>query len=203
MKRQVIAVDIDDVLSASVEGMVAYSNERWGMHLTPEDYTEAFAVFWGVTEDEAINQRIPEMLGSGLFGRHRCIENAPEVLALLQQKYNLVAVTSRRKILQPDTDMWLARHLPGVFREVHYVGIWDGPHEITEALKRDKTAICKQLGAEYLIDDHEKHCVSAASAGIETILFGDYKWNRDTVLLPNMTRAKDWKAVAGYFNVES
>lgn len=35
-----IAVDLDDVLSASVPGFVAYSNKRWGTTLTLDDYDE-------------------------------------------------------------------------------------------------------------------------------------------------------------------
>ncbi|HJQ08525.1 MAG TPA: hypothetical protein VJ836_03545 [Candidatus Saccharimonadales bacterium] len=38
--RRIIAVDIDDVLSASAEGFVVFSNKQWGTRLTLDDYTE-------------------------------------------------------------------------------------------------------------------------------------------------------------------
>lgn len=42
-----IAVDLDDVLSASVPGFVAYSNKRWGTTLTLDDYDEDCAAIAG------------------------------------------------------------------------------------------------------------------------------------------------------------
>ena len=62
-----------------------------------------------------------------------------------------------------------------------------------------KAEICAEIGADYLVDDQPKHCLAAAKAGIKTILFGDYKWNRDTKLMPNMVRAKNWQEVLEYF----
>jgi uncharacterized HAD superfamily protein len=200
-KQRTIAVDIDDVLSATVEGIVSFSNERWGMQLTMEDYTEEFAVFWGVPLQEA-HKRIDEMLSSGLFSRHRHFEDAVPVLtSLKQQGYNLVAVTSRRSILKPDTDKWLKRYFPGIFKEVRYMGLWDGQHDVQKALKQTKAEICRELGAEYLIDDQLKHCVGAAAAGVTSFLFGEYKWNSTADELPaNLIRVNGWDDIGRYFD---
>lgn len=37
MSKKVIAVDLDDVLSASAPAYVKFSNERWETNLTVED----------------------------------------------------------------------------------------------------------------------------------------------------------------------
>ncbi len=50
--KSIIAVDIDDVLAAEAEFVVAYTNEHWGGSYTLEDYTEAWNLFWGVDVDE-------------------------------------------------------------------------------------------------------------------------------------------------------
>jgi uncharacterized HAD superfamily protein len=202
VKLKTIAVDIDDVLSATVEGIVTFSNERWSTKLTMDDYTEELAVFWGIPLEEA-HRRIDEMLSSGLFGRHRHFEDAVPVLTSLKRRYNLVAVTSRRSILKPETDQWLDRHFPGLFAEVHYAGIWDGPHDVEKALKHTKTELCRELGAEYLIDDQLKHCISAAEAGITALLFGEYTWNRTEDRLPDkLIRVRGWNEVGEFFDAK-
>ena len=51
-KRLTIAVDIDDVLARQVEGLVTFSNQRWGTVLTVDDYDEDWGVMWGVDLEE-------------------------------------------------------------------------------------------------------------------------------------------------------
>jgi uncharacterized HAD superfamily protein len=196
---QTIAVDIDDVLSATVEGLVAFSNQRWNMQLKPEDYTEELAVFWGVSLDEAL-KRVEQMLVSGLVSRHRHFEDAVPVLNKLKARYELVAVTSRRSVLKPETDEWLERHFGGLFAAVHYAGIWDGPYEVEAALKRTKAELCRELGADYLIDDQLKHCEGAAAAGLQALLFGHYHWNRKEALPAGIVRVRNWDEVGAYFD---
>jgi len=79
--------------------------------------------------------------------------------------------------------------------------MWDRTDlHILERLKGTKNDVIKQIGADYLIDDQPKHCIAAAKAGIKTVLFGDYKWNRDLKLRKNMVRARNWQEVLEYFN---
>lgn len=39
-------MDIDDVRAGQVEGLVAFSNQRWGTALTVDDYDEDWGVMW-------------------------------------------------------------------------------------------------------------------------------------------------------------
>jgi uncharacterized HAD superfamily protein len=198
-QRRTIAVDIDDVLSKSAEGFVAFSNERWSMNLTPEDYNEEWAVVWGVSLDEAL-QRSLEFHASGVIGQYETVDAALPVLERLKKDYDLVVVTSRRSVLKPETDAWIGRHFPGIFKELHYAGIWDNltNDSVGYALKRTKAELCRELGAEYLIDDQLKHCVGAAEAGIRSLLFA----TRPPDGLPHgITPVENWNAVAEYFHV--
>jgi uncharacterized HAD superfamily protein len=113
VKRKTIAIDIDDVLSAQAEGLLAFSNERWGHNLTLDDYTEEFAVLWSVSVPEAI-ERVKELMASGAHGRYRPHLHALPILASLAKRYKLVAATSRRRLLKPETDEWIERHFPGL-----------------------------------------------------------------------------------------
>jgi uncharacterized HAD superfamily protein len=201
-----IAVDIDDVLAASAEGFAEYSNQQWGHTLTAEDFSENFSIPWGVEMDEAL-QRVNVYLQSGAHGRFKHKNDALPVLEQLKQRFKLIAVTSRRAILKPETEVWMQQYFPGIFSDVVYAGIFDKTqtHNAHQRLAHTKAQILTELKANYLIDDHPKHCLGAAEVGIPSLLFGDYAWNRDIKDLPkNVSRAKTWADVEDYFShVES
>jgi hypothetical protein len=138
-QRKTIAVDIDDVLSKSAECFVAFSSQRWGMSLKPEDYQEEWAVLWGVPLDGALERSI----------------------------------------------------------EFHSLGVV-GDYQPHEALKHTKAELCREIGAEYLIDDQIKHCAGAARAGLKAVLFGR---SPGAALPAGVTRAAHWDEVAEYFHV--
>lgn len=204
MRRQIIAVDIDDVLSASAEGFATFSNKRWDHNIKAEDYSEDWAEVWRVSADEA-RMRAEEVHASGVISGYRHFENALPVLVKLKKKYDIVVVTSRRLSIKPETDQWIERHFPNIFKDICYAGIWDGDKDdaqVSARLKRTKTDVCMAMGANYLIDDQAKHCISAALAGIEVLSFGDYKWNRGIELPEGVTPVIDWPAVERYFNAK-
>ncbi|HUS25740.1 MAG TPA: hypothetical protein VMY99_00110 [Nevskiaceae bacterium] len=197
-----IAVDIDDVLSASAEGFAAYSKKHWGSKAKAQDYTEAWAVFWDVPIDEVV-RRGEQFHASDAVAGYKHFPDALPVLHALHNRYKLVIVTSRRRVLQAHTDMWLNAYFPGLFSETHYVGMWDTDKDLGHKLKQTKTETCRQIGADYLIDDQPKHCHDAAGAGIQSILFGDYAWNRAPQKLSSgVIRAKNWYGVKEYFDAQ-
>jgi len=197
-----IAVDIDDVLAANAEGFTKFSNERWGTELAPGDYTEHWAELWKVDFDE-VDRRREVIIGEKLFTRHRFFDDAKPVLKKLTKKYKLVIVSSRGRSIQSDTIDWLNKEFKDIFSEIHFAQIWDQPLHVLERLELTKTEICREVGADYLIDDQPKHCIAAAGAGITSLLFGDYKWNRTIKLETNMVRTKNWQEVLEYFDAES
>lgn len=204
-QRITIAIDIDDVLSRSAEGFVAFSNNRWGMELTVNDYHEAWAKVWGVSLKEA-EQKGAEFHKSGVIGTYIPHSSAYAVLKRLSQRYRLVVITSRRETIKALTDDWLDRHFPNIFDEVQYAGIWDKRRptddNVEELLSTTKADICSALRVNYLIDDQPKHCIGAAQAGIKSLLFGKYPWNESPTESPEgMTRVHDWGDVARYFDV--
>ena len=195
--EKIIAVDIDDVLAANAESFVAFSNERWGTKLATGDYNEHWAEMWGIDNEET-EKRAHEFHNSGAIGRYRHYNDAKPVLAELSAYYKLVIITSRRRIVHDETLEWINLHFEDVFQEVHFAGMWD---EITkDSSKATKAALCVEIGAGYLIDDQLKHCLAAAEAGLQTLLFGDYSWNYTDSLPDGVTRVRDWAAVKDYFN---
>ncbi|HSX53197.1 MAG TPA: hypothetical protein VLF90_02400 [Patescibacteria group bacterium] len=201
MSKQVIAVDIDDVLSDSATGFIEFSNKRWGTKLHVDDYIEDWATMWKVSHKES-QKRAQDMYGPEVVANFKNDESALQVLLTLKKNYSLVITTSRSRYVQKDTSDWLARHYKGVFDAIHHAGFYDT--YTPESTKQTKAELLKSVGADFIIDDHPKHCFAAAEAGIEAILFGDYKWSRDIKKLPpRVTRAQNWQEVLEYFNAKS
>lgn len=196
--KKIIAVDVDEVLSASAEGFVNYSNDKWGTNLTIEDYDEHWSKMWQITEEET-NERWRIYNDERIINTYGVFLEALEVLQTLAEDYTLVVATSRPKVLSADTKIWIEKNFPGVFSNVHFSGIYDngateGSHMVSKA------DMCLEIGADYLIDDQPKHCAGVAKVGVEAILFGDYPWNRYVETPNGVTRCKDWRAVQEYFS---
>lgn len=196
--RRTIAVDVDEVLSASAEGFVKFSNERWGTNLTIDDYHEHWAKMWSVSEQEADN-RMLVLNKEGIIKSYNPVTSAEAVLKKLAKKFRLVVATSRSTYLSEETVIWIDKHYGGVFENIHHSGIYDADGE--DRHLATKAQLCLDIGADYLIDDQIKHCVGAAEVGVKAILFGDYAWSKTSKKLPkNVTRCKDWQEVLEYFN---
>src|SRR3990167_498070 len=202
MPKKTIAIDIDDVLAANAENFVEFSNKKWGTHLRPDDYTEHWAELWDVDFDE-VEKRRDIIVSEKVFLKHRWFEDAKKVLKELSKNYKLVIVSSRGPGVQSDTIDWINQSFEGVFSEIHFAKIWDRPIHILEQLKMTKAEVCREIGADYLVDDQPKHCLAAADAGITALLFGDYKWTRVNNLPKNVIKVRNWPAVLEYFNAKS
>lgn len=197
MSKPIIAIDIDDVLAANAAGFVKYSNERWGTHLTVEDYDEHWGKIWQVDHAE-VERRALELHESGIFAEYNHYEEALDVLQRLKRHYTLLCATSRRLSIKDLTEEWLHKYYPNIFETVHYAGIYDAAI-VDASYARTKKDVLLKIGADYLIDDQLKHCFSAAEAGVQAIVFGDYSWNREDSLPENVTRCLNWSDVGAYF----
>lgn len=195
--KKTIAIDLDDVLATSARGFITYSNQKWGTSLAIDDYDEDWAKMWGVEHGEAV-MRAEHFHANGIVKHHMHFEEAVRVLKALKDRYRLVVATSRRMSIQTDTLEWLDMYFKGIFSDVRFAGMWDKPNK--HAIKVTKAALCKEVGADFLIDDQPKHCFAVAEAGMQAILFGDYSWNQVNKLPARVTRAHDWLEVEAYFN---
>lgn len=197
MKKPLIAVDIDDVLSHTASTILTYGNEKWGYHHTLDDFTEDLATMWQIEKPEA-ELRWNEFMVSGSFDTFGVIEDAKQALEALQPRFSLWAVTSRRESLLSVTERWLNSNYPGVIEKVLSAGIYGKSRE--NSVHLTKAEILQEIEADYLIDDQPKHCIGAASVGIPSVMFGEYPWQRDIKLPDLVTRCKSWQEVVRYFD---
>jgi 5'(3')-deoxyribonucleotidase len=196
MGRESIAIDLDDVLAAHAESFIDFSNKQYGTNLTAEDYSDHWVDIWHVDHEE-IERRATEFHIPETIAALAAKKEAKEALKKLGTSYNLYIVTARRQNLIDTTKVWLEQHFPSLFKDVHFVPIWEPDNKITKA------DICKEIGASYLIDDLPRHCNVAAEGGLKAILFGDYGWNRNEKIAKGVIRCKDWSAVLEYFDGRS
>jgi uncharacterized HAD superfamily protein len=194
--KPIIAIDIDDVISANAASFVKYSNQRYGTHLTVDDYREHWGEIWNIDHDELM-KRAAEYHESGHIANHPVIEGAYDALKDLKERFKLIIVTSRRTSINQLTRDWIQKYYPDIFDDIVFSGFFDSAKS---GIHLTKGELVKNTGAEYLIDDQLKHVSSAAENGIKALLFGDYIWNKSDTLPANVTRVKNWQEVVSYFS---
>jgi 5'(3')-deoxyribonucleotidase len=196
MNFETVGVDADDVLAAHIEAFIRHSNDNYGTNLTPEDYHEQWGKLWGVDHDE-VERRALEFHKPEIVGNFGVIEEAEFALRSLKKHRELVVVTARAKHITDITLEWIDRHFPNIFTETHFVPIWEPGNTITKA------DICRQIGADYLIDDLVRHCNVAAEAGIQPILFRRINWDQGQEPHPKTIQVQSWQEVLEYFDGRS
>lgn len=197
--KQLIGVDIDEVLTPTFSSVIDYHNALSGDRVTLDQLTDyGFLTALGERREDII-QKIVDFFFSD-FNDLQPIEGSVEVLKQLSQNFSLIALTSRQSELTDLTHAWLKQHFPGIFQEVkigNYFGLADS-HRVTKA------QMCQSLGVNLLIDDCLEYALDCAQADISVMLFGNYPWNQARALPSQITRVNDWKAtlsaVYAHFN---
>ncbi len=197
MNKKIIAVDIDEVLAANAPSFIKYTNNKWNMNLSVDDYHEHWAELWKTDHEETL-RRAKQYNFSGAIESMSHFEDAKRVLNKLAHSFELVIITARRKELSQATQQWIEKHYPETFWNIYHAGIWDTEH--VDAVTHTKADVCAEIGVSYLIDDQSKHCNAAQAAGVQAIMFGDYPWNRSDELFKGVVRCVDWDKVLEYFD---
>jgi 5'(3')-deoxyribonucleotidase len=199
--KQIIAVDIDDVLFDEHQSMRLFMNANYGLQHTAEHYDVEgpywgyWRNIWGVDEEES-EKRYLAYVDSGAKTKPTLIPGVIEAINELKKYYELIVITSRyAPTVINMTPSWLEEHFPQVFKRVEFVINWNAGQ------KMPKGAIAEKLGASYLIDDSYAHCQSAAERGVHSLLFGDYGYSRQYKGdHPLITRAYNWREVVEFLD---
>ena len=202
MTKEIIAIDIDDVLANSTDSLRQEVNKRLGVNLLPEhyltdgDYMDYYEKVWerhGIDGRITMDELDPQMKAdqSHIYPH----SDATRVVNQLAKHYEMIIVTGRSSDWKLATEQWLADNFPGVFSKVLFGGGYEG-------LKRkSKGEMCVENNVTWLIDDNVEHAQSALDKGIKVILFGEYGWHHKAP--KHITRCKDWQAVEEYFDARS
>ena len=183
----VIAVDVDEVLCPFVPALASWHNREYGTELSVANFhSYTFTEVWGGSTDDAV-VKISRFFASSEFAGLSPLPGAGEALRALAPHARLVVVTARAHAVAGATRAFLDAHYGGIFADVLHANAWSasGPRE-------SKAVLCARAGAHLLIDDSWHYAHEVAHAGIPTLLFGEYPWNRQEPSSPNVIRVADW-----------
>ncbi len=185
---QTIAIDCDDVLVATAPLILNHYNKMYGTHLELKDMYSKDLKVWDVPDAATAIARVEGYLETEEYRTQPPLREAIEVTKRLAQRYNLHIVTGRTEFLAVATQAMLDQYFPNVFQSIEYTGFFGSK-------ARSKADVCKELGANLLIDDHLHHAEAVAGVGIDVLLFGEYPWNQSDELPERMQRVRSWKDV--------
>ncbi len=202
MSKPVIAIDIDEVIADTTEAVRLITNKRTGIDLPPEAYA-IHADYWGYYESVWKHHDVYDItfkeIHEELTTDHLAVKILPAAefaLGRLMKKYDVVFVTARNDDRRADTHEWFNAWLPELKPNVYFSNYLD------EARRVSKGELCKELGAELLIDDNFDHCLSAVESGLKAILFGNYGWQYKAEAHDSIVVCKNWQAVLEHLNVD-
>lgn len=171
--KQVISVDIDDVIGHLFSSLAKFHNDTYGSNIGLHEYTSYnLQDIWGGSVEET-NIKIDRYFESPYFQNVIPIQGAVEALLHLLVDYEFHAVTARSDKLEKQTLNWIDEYFPNIFTKVHFGNAYDAEHR-----KRKKSAICQEIGAVLHIDDAPHNAIDVAGVGIHALVFGNYPWNR-------------------------
>jgi hypothetical protein len=129
------------------------------------------------------------VLGRTLKDTH--CAGAYDALQRLKASHELAIVTSRQFAIQGATMEWLDANFPGTFSSVHF-----GNHFAKAGTSRQKSEICREIGAHVLIDDNPTYALDCASNGMQVLLFNwnlTYPWClQPDQCDPRLSRDREW-----------
>jgi len=194
-KKLVIAIDCDDVLVPTAQGIIGNYNERYGTSLHLKHmYRPASFDTWGTDDDDVAIERVNEFLRSD---EHAKVVPSPEAIAAvksLARQHELHLITGRADFLEPLTRRMLEEYFQGCFQSIEHTNFIVA--STNNVIRRSKGEVCMMIGADILIDDHLEHGKSALDTNLKkVIVFGDYPWNQQEKLPDGMVRCVDWSAI--------
>ena len=189
--KKVVAVDADEVLAEFMEHFLMFHNARYETRFTKSEITsfrfeEVFKI-----EERDVLRRIGEFYEDQVIHNIRPVEGAEEgINSLIDKGYQLEIITARPPYYRQITVDWVEKHFPGKFEQIHFAF---NPFNINSE-RLTKAEICKQIGAEVLIDDNLVNALDCADRGI-TVYLMDAPWNQVEELPKKVIRVKSWEEI--------
>ena len=183
---------MDSVIADIFTEMNQFHNDTYHTSLKPQDYTDYdLSLFWNCTDDEVF-RRIFLFYESPYFARVKPIDGAQEALKVLSATHELHLITSRPFEIEQQSRTWLTTYFPGIFSQVHHT---NQVSRNRTGASHKKSAICKHIGAQLMIDDHIDYVLDCAENGVQALLF-PAPWNtKFQTTHKNIRKTKGWEEV--------
>lgn len=198
MSKEVVAVDVDEVLFPFVQEFCVWHNQEYGTSFLAGDFhSYEFSHVLGLSVPETVNRVHAFLDQEDSHDDVSPIGQSVDGVHKLSERFSIVPVTARHPKFREVTERYLDEYFGGVFRAAILVG-----HTATVDVLRTKAEVCLGLGARGLIDDSIDHVTSCVEQNLDGVLFGNYAWNRSDDLHPEITRCETWPKVLAHYDIE-
>ena len=183
-----IAVDLDDTLADSLTSFIEFYNKNYKPKIKYEDFI-AYTLneIIGISKEEE-NKILEQFDNSKYCDEVKPIKGAVEAIKKIIKKHEIVVITQRLKRFETKTRLWLAKYFPEI-KDVFFI------RNEYHKLVKSKAEICKEIGADILIDDAISNVVACEKAGIKVIVI-NYPWNQNKIFGKLVRRVKSWEEIA-------
>jgi uncharacterized HAD superfamily protein len=185
-----IAFDLDEVLSDTLSALITFHNQTYGTSLTREQFnTYNWHDVWGGTKDEAV-AKFFQFAKSEHFRNVQPVKHAVEAVQKLHQNHELIVITSRQIELLDDTQNWINRYFPQMFRQVF---VTNHPNWAITGKTTTKTEVCRSEKVSVMIEDSLDYAKECVSEETDVILL-NYPWNVGATPA-GITRVNSWAEI--------
>lgn len=196
MTKKVIAIDLDEVLAETIDQLLKYYNYsfKW-KSITKEDvidYNLWKLDRYGISISDAKRMFFWFLFFSRKGWRIKPVKFSRAGIKKLKEKwYELYIVTARPSltIFKRRTKHWVNKYFKWVFKWIKY-------SDYMMRNQKKKSDICKQIGAEIIIEDNLDNAVECAKNWIKAYLI-DKPWNQwfDPKIHKGVTKVNSWKEI--------
>ena len=191
MKKEIIAIDADDVIADTVPVFIDWLNKEYNTNFSHEEMNnQDYDLDYLKIDKETWSTVLDKFHDSEDYKKIKPIKGAKEALIKLKEKYELVIVTARPETLIIKTKEFMNKHFLKIFSKIYHTT----SRKENKSLK--KSEICKELGINTIIEDSYENGLDCAQSGIKAIIL-DMPWNRNKDYTQNnITYAKNWEEVS-------
>lgn len=127
---------------------------------------------------------------SAVFMSVKPYDGAIDAISKLKLKYDLRVVTARHPFFKRATKRWIKKYFPSDFTSVDFIH-----YKTPFGPRNHKSDICRQIGAQIILDDKMSNATDCLKHGIRVYLFGNHNLRRRNHLPEGIIWAKDWSMV--------
>src|SRR3989344_9691588 len=148
-KKETIAVDIDEVTADFISYFIYFHNLMYKTSMKKNEVSSYYLYKAFNTDRKEMGIRFAEFQTLRLLERLEPAKGAIEgIKKLISRGFSPSFVTARHRTIEKETKAWVKKYFKDIKLQIYFTHQLEGKNELK------KSAICKQIGASILIDDH-------------------------------------------------
>lgn len=187
------ATDLDEVLSRTNDGILEFSNPRYGLSLAREQiFSHDWSKVWGCSMEEA-TRRWHKFEDDPSFKELKPYEGSVEAIDYLKRMGNeLYVITGREIFLEEMTNEWIKRYYPNKFS-----GVFFAKHPYVKTERKTKADFCKELNVDMFVDDDANYAKMCATV-VTNVLLYKQEWNKNVDMPKNVHPVGSWPEIVDF-----